>query len=543
MDDINFAKRNWLWIIGALLCSVALKGVLLWMDVEPFNSDEAVVALMARHILQGERPIYFYGQAYMGSLDAYLIATGFAFLGQHVWVIRLIQAILYLGTLLTTALLGKMAFRSVQVGIMAVWLMAIPVVNVTLYTTASLGGYGEALLIGNIILLLTLRIANLLDKQDAKIVGEWLAWGFFAGVGIWVFGLTLVYTIPAGIFLAITLNKATNVRTPLVLTIIGGVVGLAPWWGSAIQHGLAAPIAELGGSAIAGVEGISYLQQVWQHLINLFLLGSMVIFGMRPPWGVTLLAIPLMPFALAIWAMVLIHLVRQPINTQAKKGKFLLSGVMLTVVVAFVFTPFGADPSGRYFLPLAVPLALYTADWVVTMRDNYPNHILGRRSWVMVVMILAFNLWGTLQSALSNPPGLTTQFNPVTQVDQRSMPDLIAFLRKNNELSGYTNYWVAYPLAFLSDEELVYIPRLPYHQDFRYTRRDDRYLPYGEIVNRVDRVAYITTENAPLDDYLRERLSDMGTLWKEIWIGDFHVFYELSEPVRPENIGLGVTTP
>lgn len=543
MDDIKSAKRIWLWIIGALLASAALKGLLLWMDVVPFNSDEAVVALMARHILQGERPIYFYGQAYMGSLDAYLIATGFAFLGQHVWVIRLIQAILYLGTLLTTALLGKMAFRSVQVGILAVWLMAIPVVNVTLYTTASLGGYGEALLIGNILLLLTLRIANLLDKQDVKIVGEWLAWGFFAGVGIWVFGLTLVYTIPAGIFLAITLYKANNVRTPLVLTIIGGVVGLAPWWGSAIQHGLAAPIAELGGSAIAGVEGISYLQQVGQHLINLILLGSMVIFGMRPPWAVTLLAIPLMPFALAIWAMVLIHLFKKPINTQAKKGKFLLWGVMLTVVVAFVFTPFGADPSGRYFLPLAVPLALYTGDWVVTMRDNYPNHILGRRSWVLVVMILAFNLWGTLQSALSNPPGLTTQFNPVTQVDQRSMPDLIAFLRKNSELSGYTNYWVAYPLAFLSDEELVYIPRLPYHQDFRYTRRDDRYLPYGEIVNRVDRVAYITTENAPLDDYLQERLSALGTLWKEIWIGDFHVFYELSEPVRPEDLGLEVTTP
>src|SRR4030065_602091 len=125
MDDIKTAKRIWLWSIGALITSCVLKGLLLWMDVVPFNSDEAVVALMGRHILQGQRPIFFYGQAYMGSLDTYLIALGFAMLGQQVWVIRLVQAVLYLGTLMTTVMLGKMAFRSMQVGILAAWLMAI----------------------------------------------------------------------------------------------------------------------------------------------------------------------------------------------------------------------------------------------------------------------------------------------------------------------------------------------------------------------------------------------------------------------------------
>ncbi len=62
-------------ILGAAL---AWKAALLVLDCVPFNADEAVVALMARHILQGERPIFFYGQAYMGSLDAYLVAGFFA---------------------------------------------------------------------------------------------------------------------------------------------------------------------------------------------------------------------------------------------------------------------------------------------------------------------------------------------------------------------------------------------------------------------------------------------------------------------------------
>ncbi len=51
---------------------------------------------MARHILGGERPIFFYGQAYMGSLDAWLVAAGFWFFGQQVWVIRFVQILLYL---------------------------------------------------------------------------------------------------------------------------------------------------------------------------------------------------------------------------------------------------------------------------------------------------------------------------------------------------------------------------------------------------------------------------------------------------------------
>ncbi len=68
-------------LFAALLLTVLLRAVLLSLDVVPFNADEAVVALMARHILQGERPIFFYGQAYLGSTDARLAAASFISLG------------------------------------------------------------------------------------------------------------------------------------------------------------------------------------------------------------------------------------------------------------------------------------------------------------------------------------------------------------------------------------------------------------------------------------------------------------------------------
>ena len=77
---------------GALLIAFIARAVLLASNTVSFHSDEAVVALMARHILQGERPVFFYGQAYMGSLDAWLVAIGFQLLGESVLTIRFVQA-------------------------------------------------------------------------------------------------------------------------------------------------------------------------------------------------------------------------------------------------------------------------------------------------------------------------------------------------------------------------------------------------------------------------------------------------------------------
>jgi hypothetical protein len=78
-------------ITGACLAAAGLKFVLQASGKVPFNADEAVVALMARHILAGARPIFFYGQAYMGSLDAFLVAGGFGIFGEEVWVIRAVR--------------------------------------------------------------------------------------------------------------------------------------------------------------------------------------------------------------------------------------------------------------------------------------------------------------------------------------------------------------------------------------------------------------------------------------------------------------------
>ena len=47
----------------------------------PFDSDEAVEGLMALHVLKGELPAFFWGQAFKGVPEVYAAAGAFAVFG------------------------------------------------------------------------------------------------------------------------------------------------------------------------------------------------------------------------------------------------------------------------------------------------------------------------------------------------------------------------------------------------------------------------------------------------------------------------------
>ena len=84
-----------------------------------------------------------------------------------------------------------MFFRSTLTGVFAVLLLTIPPVNVTLYSTVSLGGYGEALLVSNLLfvtgflLLKSFEVCQLggITSQSSEIdIRYWIVF-FVNGIG------------------------------------------------------------------------------------------------------------------------------------------------------------------------------------------------------------------------------------------------------------------------------------------------------------------------------------------------------------------------
>jgi len=564
-------------LIAILIGAVAFKALLLALDAVPFNSDEAVVALMARHILRGEHTWFFYGQAYMGSLDAYLVAGAFALLGESVLAVRVVQVFLFAAVLLTGYLAALQITGDRRAARLTALLLAFPPVLLTLYTTATLGGYGEALLAGNLLLWWGHR----LGREDVNRWELWLAWGLVGGLGFWAFGLTLVYLVPVALWLLWRLSEPvqyppsrtsrltshasrltshasrltshasrltshasrftfhvsrfTSHASRFTLTALGFALGSLPWWLGNLGQ-MDAGVAELLGTAISSTATAgSFLGNVGLRVFNFFVLGLPALFGLRFPWSVKgpplWLAVP----TLSLYLGAMAYGLRRRAKAAVHSGHLLLWGVCGTLFLGFILTPFGGDPSGRYFLPLYLPLFIFTAEALDALRERA-----GRWAWGLLGAVLIFNLVGTFQAASANPPGITTQFEPITRVDHRHDAELIDFLRSRGSTCGYANYWVTYPIAFLSDEEIILTPRLPYKADLRYTSRDDRYAPYGELVEASPTAVYVTTNHPLLDGLLREQLGDLGVSYVEAQIGDYHVFYDLSRKVSPGDLDLSV---
>src|SRR3954467_12619143 len=64
-----------LGVVSAVIVAVRLPFLLHGSRF--FDSDEAVEGLMARHVLDGELPLFLWGQGYRGVREVYPAATGF----------------------------------------------------------------------------------------------------------------------------------------------------------------------------------------------------------------------------------------------------------------------------------------------------------------------------------------------------------------------------------------------------------------------------------------------------------------------------------
>lgn len=539
---IKHTFREQIPVILIILFGLGIRWILILINKVPFNSDEAIVGLMARHILQGEHPIFFYGQSYMGSLDSYIVAAFFLIFGKTVTAIRISQSFLLIIFLFLS---HRFAYRLLNSRIAALWVLAFLAgapVNFLLYTTVTLGGYLEALIIGISILLITLEIYPCLTNKtndQKKLLVNCILLGFMIGIGIWVLGITLVYSLAALIFLFLVIHKYPFPKQKLIHSTLclagGGIIGITPIIAYVFGNGINAFLTELFGSAVSVSQ--PYLSQVWLHAANLFLFGSSTIFGFRPPWEVNWLLLPVIPFILFIWGIILAK-IRNHKSDDNDMSWMLVWLPSFLLIVAFILTPFGIDPSGRYFLPIHLSLALSIGFWI-TRADQMKKIV----KWGLPILILTYNVGGIFQSEFQSSDGITTQFAPGTRLDHSYDQELIDFLTSTNNFAGYSTYWTAYPIAFLSDEKITLAPELPYHSDLRYTTRDNRIKTYSDVADKYSDSVYITSNNINLDEKLTLELAQLGVSWQQKIIGDYHVYYGFSRKVLPQEIGFGINNP
>lgn len=162
--------------------------------------DTGTVGLMALHILKGERPLFFYGQNYFGSMEAYLAAFLFWIFGPSEFVLSMSPILFSLGWIGATYLLFK-ELMGVRAGLVAALCVAVPGWVIVWYSIGSYGGYPAAFFLGTMALWLALRISGRELSRRAYWVHV-LSLGAIAGLAIWTHLITAAYLLTGAILLA-----------------------------------------------------------------------------------------------------------------------------------------------------------------------------------------------------------------------------------------------------------------------------------------------------------------------------------------------------
>ncbi|MFZ0429971.1 MAG: glycosyltransferase family 39 protein [Acidobacteriota bacterium] len=458
-------RRWWPWPV--LLVAVLVPRILLLWRFRGalIESDEAVIGLMARHLLSGEWTVFYWGQHYLGSLEAILAAVPVWVFGTSPLILKLVPLVLFLGFLV----LHQRLAREILPRSSAFWATALVGCSPAFLMIWSMKtrGYMPVFLLGTAALLVT---ARLLRDPDRSSLYLWL--GLLLGIGWWAQFLVIVYLLPIAV--ALLLLDERRVVRHLHLLAPAFFLGSLPFWIYNLHYRWAS-------LEVAGAAG----SEAYKDLIDFFKVGLPILVGARPNWGDR----DLFPLASLLFVGVPVLcalLVSRQVLKQDRTKPHDARGLMVLFALGFPlilscsgFAWFMREP--RYLIPL------YSVLYILFVAGLDSLGSPGRRALPFLASFwIGFHLLTTWWVTNEEFTGYT---------NTEAMGPLISFLEERGVTHAMASYWVAYRLSYESGERIIATPA-----------RDDtlRYEPYWKAVSKANRIAYIRLEGPVYSQITRQ---------------------------------------
>ncbi len=262
------ASWRYLAIVGILLLlGAAVRVWGAWCYRAISDPDTGIVALMAKHVAEGGTwPVFFYGQAYMGSLEPLISAACCRLLGTSGFAVNLGTALV--GVLVLGALFGWA--RSVGGRVTALTALVVCLVGPHRYFAFQInprGGYMTTLLFGILTMWLGGLVAERLQRRAPVPAAAFLLLGVVAGLAWWTNPLTLAALLAT----ALTLLIATRGRLPLAglpAGLAGFLIGSLPFWLYNLEHAWASLAMFRDTEALHWREGLRHLIRRYMQLME-----------------------------------------------------------------------------------------------------------------------------------------------------------------------------------------------------------------------------------------------------------------------------------
>ena len=552
--------------LALILLAATLRILVLAQGWPWMNSDEGTMGLMARHIAyQGELPIFFYGQGYMGALEAYTGSVLFHIFGPSFFSLRLGLVLFFAAFLLTLYLLTCILYTK-KLALVTLLLLCSGSIEMFTRQLRAVGGDEETMLFSALIMLFTSLLILSFDRNTVvterkRRYALYSCLGLSMGLGLWSHMLVLPFIAMAALFLFLYCRRELRERT--VLFLVGGfIVGLLPLLLFNVKYPAQNSLLtfwQLHSSGGLGTSAPSYT--VWDEIRGTVLVSLPMTTGANPlcsltdvpggwrfqisscmifqgGWGVGYLL--LMGVAISLAARGLrrtyravntsniTHAAFSADNEYDKRRNAMRLMVLSSAALTLLSYMFSAAPalvpitSTRYLVGLLVATSAILAPlWYGVRAENIAEMkkrvfsvtgIVGRACILLFIFAILVN--GTVG---------VFQDVPHVQVLNQQEGKVVSDLEQHHVTRMYSVYWTCDLVMFLSNERIICSAVQAVHG--KLEPGQNRYPPYTTIVQQDVRADYVLPVGSPEAAAFAQRVALSGRQYQQTVL-DGYILYQ-----------------
>ena len=455
----------------------------------PTNSDEGVMAIMAMNIAyRGAAPLMFYGQDYMGTIEAYLGAGFFHLFGDpSLFALRLGVILLVTLFFICMYLLARLLF-SKPLAIVTLLILSVGSIPMLTRQMIATGGSSQTLFFGSLAFLAATWLSSTYKRHTSlgmklrRLVG-YAAWGLAVGLGIWSDMVVLPFLVMAGLLLLlfcwrellvwgwlILLSCVITGMLPLIsydlgrglnswqilLNLAHGSNAVAPQTLPGILHNITSTvlvsIPTATGNPFCPIIELRFLGDNAPHSVQCTLIHA--------SWGggyLLLLACALGVTSYTLWQLKFRS--KKPGSVDQRQilvryiARLLLLGSAVLAICVYTLSSAPVDQPGfhaRYLVSLLIATpALIFPLWNAAIKLRHVHAFERIKAYTCrVILILVYLLFliGTMIGF--------SEVSAARAADQQRQ-DLIHNLVRIGATRFYTEYWTCYNLIFASHEQVI----------------------------------------------------------------------------------------
>jgi len=574
-----------IWACIIIVVATLLRIILIAQGWPHSNADEDTMGIMGIHIAyKGEHPIFFYGQHYMGALEAYVSAGFFRLFGTSVFSLRLGPVLMFALFLANMYLLTSLLYTK-KLALITLALLTLGSSIMLDTELVAIGGYPELLFLGSLALLLATWLALSYDQYSSPRWRVWRliaygCWGLVVGLGFWSDFLMLPFILVSGLLLLLFCWRELF-KGAVLTVVIGLAVGAFPL----IIYNLHAARGEntldvlsylhnAGSVELARIQAYNQipLEPELQGTMlislpaatggapfcydtNLMLTGYLSFPNVQCPmlqsnlgsvfialaWSVGFIMLWMIAVVLTVrnlWKLINLKLrhswsqaEKQAIKRQFARLMLLCSGGL--ILLLFIVSPTSAVFPGnsRYLVGLLIstpaliaPLLGLSSDKSAknsnVSNDDYSHT---HRWFTFTSLKVAMGRGILLIIGIVLLVGTINAFLeiPTVQAYSQRQDTLIRGLLRIKATHVYTDYWTCDSIAFLSREQIICAS---VDGELKVQPRYSRYAPYVRIVKADPNSAYVFPIEAGQIPAIAKRMALLPRHYQQFVFGNYMVY-------------------